>query len=98
MATTKTPTPPLDEMRAAVKGMGETLRAGGRDLFKDVRTLVRNARRDMTKTGKRLYADGEKLVKAIRRLQEPEPTPPPKRVPPPPRRRTQPHTAKKAAA
>ena len=31
MATTKTSPPPLDEMRAALKGMGETLRTGGRD-------------------------------------------------------------------
>ena len=97
MATTKTPPPPLDEMRAALKGMGETLRTGGRDLFGDVKTLVRATRRDTTKAGKALYADGEKLAKAVRRLQAPAPPPPPRRVPPPARRRTPPH-AKKAAA
>jgi hypothetical protein len=98
MPTTKTPTPPLDEMREALKGMGETLRAGGRDLFGDVKTLVRSARRDTTKTGKAVYADGEKLVKAVRRLQAPAPTPPPRRVAPPARRRRAAPHAKKAAA
>ena len=97
MTTTKTPAPPLDEMRAALKGMGETLRVGGRDLLGDVKTLVRATRRDTTKAGKSLYADGEMLVKAVRRLPAPAPPPPPRRVPPPRRRRTPPH-AKKAAA
>jgi hypothetical protein len=98
MPTTKTPAPPLDDMREALKGMGETLRAGGRDLFGDVKTLVQSARRDTTKTGKAVYADGEKLVKAVRRLQAPAPPPAPRQVPPPARRRRAAPRAKKVVA
>jgi hypothetical protein len=96
MATTKTPEP-LDEMRAALKGMGETLRVGGRDLFGDVKTLVRSTQRDTSKLGKALYADAGKMTKAVRRLQAPAPPPAPRHVAPP-RRRTAPHAKKTAAA
>ena len=97
MATPKAPPPPLDEMRAALKGIGDTLHTGGRDLFGGVKTFVLSAQRDTTKTGKAIYADGEKLAKAVRRLQAPAPPLPPRRVAPPARRRAPSH-AKKAVA
>ncbi|HEX6021183.1 MAG TPA: hypothetical protein VFZ00_04250 [Solirubrobacter sp.] len=91
MATTKTP--PLDEMRDALKGMGKTLRAGGDALLGDFKTLVRSARKDITKTGKAFYADGQKLARAVRRL---EAQTPPRHVPPAAHRHAAPR-AKKAA-
>jgi hypothetical protein len=96
MATTTKKREPLDEMRAALKGMGDTLRVGGRDLYDDVKTLVHSTRRDMSKLGKALYADTGKMAKAVRRLQAPAPPPPLKRVPPP-RRRSAPHAKKTTA-
>jgi hypothetical protein len=67
--TTKTPDRPqcqgrsLDEIRAALTGLGKDLHTGGRDRFGDVETLVRSARRDTSKLGKALRADVERLTK-----------------------------------
>jgi hypothetical protein len=98
MATTTTKTPePLDEMRAALKGMGETLHVGGHDLFGDVKTFLLSTRRDASKLGRALYADTGALAKAVRRLETPAAPPVPRRVAPP-RRRTAPHAKKPAAA
>ena len=98
MATTRKPTPApggsADEVRAALTAIGKDLRTGGGALYKDVRTLVRSARRDTGKLGKALRGEVERLVKAG--------AAPPKsakalpRVPAPRRRSAAP--AKKAAA
>jgi hypothetical protein len=96
MATTKKPPRPQDEIRAALTGILDDLRAGGRDLYRDVKTLVRSARRDTAKLGKALYGDVERLAMAAPRL----PEPPPRRVAPPrpqvPRRRAAARTTKAA--
>ena len=84
--TTKTPDRPgrlpraveLDEMRAALTGLGKDLGTGGRDLFGDVETLVRSARRDTSKLGKALRADIERLAKSTTSLPA-QPAPSPRR-------------------
>lgn len=84
---------PFDEVRAALTGLAKDLRTGGRDLYGDVETLVRSARRDTVKLGKGLRGDVERLAKA-----GPHPPAPPKplpRVSPAPRRRAGAH-AKRA--
>src|SRR5215207_9880343 len=101
--TTKTPErpcghgQPLDEVRAALTGLGKDLRTGGRDLFGDLETLVRSARRDTSKLGNALGTDLERLAKAAPRLQPPPP-PTPRRAAPRPRRPAGSHPKKKTAA
>ena len=86
--TTKTPGRPRghgrppEEMGAALKGLGNDLRTGGRDLFGDVETLVRSARSDTAKLVRALRADLERLVKTAPRLHAP-PAPPARRRPAP---------------
>jgi hypothetical protein len=55
---------PLNESRAALKGVVRDLDAGGHDLYGDFKTLVRSARSDTTKLGKALHRDVERLAKA----------------------------------
>jgi hypothetical protein len=105
MATTtsKTPRRPkghgrsLDEMRAALIGLGKDLHAGGRDLFGDVETLVRSARRDTSKLGKALRADVERLAKSRTSLPAP-PAPHARRRSAPKPRRPAGSQSKKTAA
>jgi hypothetical protein len=78
---------PLDEVRAALKGVGKDLRAGGRDLYGDVETLARSTRRDTVKLGTALRSDIGRLAKA-----------PGASTPPPRRRAAGSHRTKKAAA
>jgi hypothetical protein len=78
---------PLDEVRAALKGVDTDLRAGGRDLYGDVETFVRSVRRDTVKLGKALHGDIERLVTA-----------PGERTPPPLRHRATPAARRRTAA
>jgi hypothetical protein len=100
--TTKTPDRPqcqgrsLDEMRSALIGLGKDLRTGGRDLFGDVETLVRSARRDTSKLGKALRADIERLTKSTS-LPAPPTAPARRRSAPKPRRPAGSHPKKTAA-
>jgi len=79
--TRKTPERPhgqgrsLDEMRSALTGLGKDLHTGTRDLYGDVETLVRGARRDLLKLGKALYADVELMTKGTASLPAPAGTP-----------------------
>ena len=94
MATTtrKTPERPKakggrwNEMRTALIGLGKDLRTGGRDLFGDVETLVRSARRDTSKLGTALRADVERLAKGATSLHAPPAPPARRRSAPKPRR------------
>ncbi len=101
--TTKTPGKPHghgrppEGMGAALIGLGKDLRTGGRDLFGDVESLVRSARRDTAKLVTALRADVERLAKATPYLHAP-PAPPARRHPAPkPRRAAGSHPKKTAA-
>ena len=85
------------EVGAAVTELRTDLRTGGRDLFGDVETLVRNARRDTAKLGKALRADLGHLAKATTSLPAPPATPARQRSAPKPRRPAGSHPKKTAA-
>jgi hypothetical protein len=100
MAATTKKTPkahgaPHDEIRLALKEIATDVRAGGRDLYGDVETLVRSSRRDAVKLGKALRGDVERLAKV------PGASARPPRAPhhaAPRRRTTAAHPGEKAAA
>jgi hypothetical protein len=99
--TTKTPRRPkghgrpLDEARAALTGVRDDLRTGGRDLYGDVATFVRSTRHDASKLGKALRADVEQLAQPL--LPAPPAPPARRRSAPKPRRTAGSHPKKTAA-
>jgi hypothetical protein len=103
MATTTT-TPRIirlrslrDETGTVLTGIVKDLHTGGRDLYGDFETLVRDVRRDTVKLGKALRGDVQRLAKAP--AARTAPLPEPHRPARPPRRRTAPaHPRKQATA
>jgi hypothetical protein len=55
----------LDGAVEALKALRKDLGAGGRDLLKDVETLLKNARRDTTKLSRSVRTDLDQLRKAV---------------------------------
>lgn len=67
----------LDDVQSALSRLHTDLGVGGRDLLKDVETLVTSARRDTAKLGQTVRTDFAQLARAITRT--PSPPPPPAR-------------------
>lgn len=87
----------LDDVQSALGRLGTDLGVGGRDLLKDVETLVTSARRDTAKLGRTVRTDFEQLTRAITRTPPPPPPARPRRPATRPRAKTTP-PAKKTAA
>jgi hypothetical protein len=55
----------LDAAQEALKALRTDLGAGGRDLVKDVETLLKSARRDTARLGRSVRADLDQLREAV---------------------------------